>query len=256
MRKLFLLCIVLSLVGPAAAQETTIGSSGVSYGEFATFVVAEVTTAQEAATNSESALGYLRGYGFVPEAWESAGALTHGDLAHVLARAGIIYEASDPGAPVLASELMRVIDQDQARLRNYFSGTTDENCTHGYFAQLLVRTISPPQDAIPDQQTSLDRLKNDELVPIGWMVHEILTHGELKDVFARFGILYETVDQDEPVSVPFAIAIIRREMSMLRDYWAKRMGHGFVKSHVLDQGIDRAVSPSGYYYRAHVHRPQ
>ncbi len=256
MRKLILMCMALSLVGPVFAQDPTIGSGGVTYGEFATYVVGEVTTAQEAATNADSALGYLRGYGFVPEAWQSNGLLTHGDLSQVLARAGVVYGATDPQAPVLASELQRVIDQEQGQLRSYFSGTDDENCTHGYFSQLLVRTISPPQDAIPDQQTAMDRLKNEELVPIGWLVQDILTHGEMREVFARFGVIYETIDQDEPVSIPFAITVIRRELSMLRDYWAKRMGHGFAKSHVLDLGVDRAVSPAYFYHRAHVHNPQ
>jgi hypothetical protein len=226
----------------------------VTYGEFAMTVVQRATSATDAAASGDSALAYLRGYGFVPATWSVGGSLTHGDLAHVLARAGILYEAVDPAQTVRADELGRVLQREEQRLREYFSGTADDNCTHGFFSQLLVRTITPPQDAIPDEQTSMDLLKNEGLVPLGWLIPDFLTHAELKDVLARMGVLYETVDQDEPVSVPFAIAVVRRELSTIKDYWAKRMGHGFAKSHVLDLGIDRAVSPSEFYYRAHVHR--
>lgn len=256
MRKLIVFCCALLLSSMAMAQGGDLlgqtGHSGMTYGEFAVLVVQQATAAQDAAATQESALGYLRGYGFVPSTWASEGALTHGDLAHVLARAGITYEAADPTQTATRDEVTRLVQLEEVRLREYFRGTGDENCSHGYFSQLLVRAITPPQDALPDQQTSMDLLKNEGLVPLGWTVPDILTHAELKDVFSRMGVLYETVDQDEPVSVPFAIAIVRRELSNIKDYWAKRMGHGFAKSHILDLGIDRAVSPSAFYHRAHV----
>ena len=53
-------------------------------------------------------------------------------------------------------------------------------------------------------------------------------------------------DRDKPVSQPFAEAMLRRELTRLRDYLARRMGHGISINHILDQGVDRAVSPSRF----------
>jgi len=40
--------------------------------------------------------------------------------------------------------------------------------------------------------------------------------------------------------------LLRREITRLRDYLARRMGHGISVNHILDQGVDRAVSPSHF----------
>jgi hypothetical protein len=126
------------------------------------------------------------------------------------------------------------------------ASTSDEGdraISHGDFAVLIVKAISTPQEAVPDPETALDRLKRIGIVPTSWEISGLLTQGELADVLARMGIFYEPSDRGDRASRAFVIVLLRREMSKLRDYLARRTGHGFSQSHVLDEGVDRAVSP-------------
>jgi hypothetical protein len=65
-------------------------------------------------------------------------------------------------------------------------------------------------------------------------------------VLGQLGVEYFPADRDAPVSQSYAEALLRRELTRLRDYLARRMGHGFSTNHILDQGVDRAVSPSHF----------
>ena len=118
--------------------------------------------------------------------------------------------------------------------------------THGEFAVLLLQAAAGYTDALPDEETALEQVKGYGLVPEDWQIDEVLTHGELAEVLGRFGVDYFPADRDAPVSLPFAEALVRRELTHLQDYLARRMGHGFSVNHILDQGIDRAVSPSRF----------
>lgn len=121
-----------------------------------------------------------------------------------------------------------------------------DGITHGQFALLLLKAGAGYTDALPDVVTALEQVKDYGLVPEDWSVDDVLTHGEMAEVLARFGVTYTPADHDAPVSPPYAEAVVRRELSRLRDYLAHRMGHGFSVNHVLDWGVDRAVSPSRF----------
>jgi len=121
-----------------------------------------------------------------------------------------------------------------------------DGITHGQFALLLLKAAAGYTDALPDVVTALEQVQGYGLIPEDWQVDDVLTHGEMAEVLARFGVIYTPADHDAPVSQPFAEALLRRELSRLRDYLAHRMGHGFSVNHVLDWGVDRAVSPSRF----------
>ena len=121
-----------------------------------------------------------------------------------------------------------------------------EGITHGQFAILLLQAAAGYTDTLPDEETALEQVKGYGLVPEDWRIDDVLTHGEMAEVLGRFGVDYIPADRDAPVSQPYAEALVRRELTHLRDYLARRMGHGFSVNHILDQGIDRAVSPSEF----------
>jgi hypothetical protein len=121
-----------------------------------------------------------------------------------------------------------------------------EGITHGQFAVLLLKAAAGYTDTLPDEVTALQQMVSYELVPVDWLVDDVLTHGEMAEVLAHFGVTYFPSDRDAPVSQPYAEALLRRELTRLRDYLARRMGHGFSVNHILDMGVDRAVSPSRF----------
>ena len=118
--------------------------------------------------------------------------------------------------------------------------------THGRFAVLLLQAAAGYTDTLPVEVDALDQVKRYGLVPEDWLVDEILTHGEMAEVLLRFAVVYVPSDRDAPVSNDYAEALLRREITRLRDYLARRMGHGISVNHILDQGVDRAVSPSQF----------
>jgi hypothetical protein len=117
--------------------------------------------------------------------------------------------------------------------------------SHGEFAVLLLKAAQGVE-WINNPEVALEKVKEYDLVSETWELETVLTHGELSEVLARFGAVYVPANADDPVSQAFAEVIVRRELSKLRDYLARRMGHGFSTAHVLDEGVDRAVSPSGF----------
>ena len=121
-----------------------------------------------------------------------------------------------------------------------------QGITHGQFAVLLLKAAAGYTDTLPDPVDALDQVKRYGLIPESWLVDEVLTHGEMSQVLEQFGVVYVPADRDKPVSNDYAEALLRRELSRLRDYLARRMGHGFSVNHMLDLGVDRAVSPSRF----------
>jgi hypothetical protein len=83
-------------------------------------------------------------------------------------------------------------------------------------------------------------------MPTTWLSDDGMTHGELAQVMGQIGVSYLPAHPDEPVSGVFVEAFLWREVTKLRDYYAKRLGHGFSANHILDAGVDRAVSPSDF----------
>ena len=118
--------------------------------------------------------------------------------------------------------------------------------THGQFAVLLLKAAAGYTDTLPDPVDALDQVKRYGLIPESWLVDEVLTHGEMAEVLLRFAVVYVPSDRDAPVSNDYAEALLRREITRLRDYLARRMGHGISVNHILDQGVDRCVSPSRF----------
>ncbi len=121
-----------------------------------------------------------------------------------------------------------------------------EGITHGQFAILLLKAAAGYTDTLPDEETALDLVMRYGLIPADWGIDDVLTHGEMADVLGQLGVEYFPADRDAPVSQSYAEALLRRELTRLRDYLARRMGHGFSVNHILDQGVDRAVSPSRF----------
>ena len=118
--------------------------------------------------------------------------------------------------------------------------------THAEFAALLLQAADGFTGELPEPAVALDTVKELELVPADWQADDPLTYGEFADVVGSFGIAYTPGARDDLVTQAYAEAFLRRNLSNLRDYLAKRLGHGFSIHHILDQGVDRAVSPSTF----------
>ncbi len=93
----------------------------------------------------------------------------------------------------------------------------EELITHGEFAALLL-TVGAFQQDIPQPEQALEQVKRLGLIPPDWDNETLLTHGEMADVLAPFGIQYLPVDRDELVTRAFVEALLRREIWKLRDY--------------------------------------
>jgi hypothetical protein len=117
---------------------------------------------------------------------------------------------------------------------------------HGEAAQLILKIAVGYAEATPDPQTAHERLQSWGLVPVTWLWDAPLLHWELAFILEHIGIEYQPAKPDEPVSGVFLEALLWREVTKLRDYNARRLGHGFSANHVLDAGVDRAVSPSDF----------
>ncbi len=118
--------------------------------------------------------------------------------------------------------------------------------THGEAAQLMLKIAAGYAEATPDPQSAHERLQSWGIVPVTWAWDDPLLHGELAQMLEHLGIEYLPAKADSPVSGVFLEALLWREVTKLRDYHAKRLGHGFSANHVLDAGVDRAVSPSDF----------
>jgi hypothetical protein len=118
--------------------------------------------------------------------------------------------------------------------------------THGQFAQLVLDIGLGYREATPDPLTALEKLQGWGVVPTTWQVDEPLTHSELSDILGRIAIDYLPPRPDKPVSGGYLISLLWRNIGKLRDYMASRLGHNISANHVLDAGVDRAVSPSDF----------
>ncbi len=121
-----------------------------------------------------------------------------------------------------------------------------DSITHGEFAQMVMDIALGYEEATPDPVTALEKLQRWGIIPTTWEVDVPLTHAELSEVLAHVGIEYLPAKPGAAVSRVFVKALLWREVGKLRDYNAKRLGHGFSANHVLDSGVDRAVSPSDF----------
>lgn len=118
-----------------------------------------------------------------------------------------------------------------------------DSITQGEFAQLVMDIALGYEQATPDSETALEKLKGWGIAPATWEAATPLTHSDLAEVLRPVGIGYMAPKPDGPVSGVFAEGLLWREVGKLKDYLAKRLGHGLSANHVLDAGVDRAVLP-------------
>jgi hypothetical protein len=118
-----------------------------------------------------------------------------------------------------------------------------ESITQGEFAQMVMDIALGYEQATPDAETALEKLQGWGIAPATWDAAEVLTHGDLSAVLRPVGIEYMASKPDAPVSGVFVEGLLWREVGKLKDYLAKRLGHGLSANHVLDAGVDRAVLP-------------
>jgi hypothetical protein len=116
--------------------------------------------------------------------------------------------------------------------------------TKGELSVLLLKVGQPGQPSESPEQ-SLKEVKDLGIVPSDWQVADVVTHGEFADVVARFGVRYLPADPEAVISVGFAEAYLRRELSRLREYMTKRTTHTHMQD-VLYEERGRAVSPSDF----------
>jgi len=121
-----------------------------------------------------------------------------------------------------------------------------DSITQGEFAQMVMDIALGYEQATPDAETALEKLQGWGIAPTTWEADAPLTHRQLAELLEQLGIEYLPAKPDAPVSGSFVEALLWRETGKLRDYMATRLGHGFSANHVLDAGVDRAVSPSDF----------
>ena len=121
-----------------------------------------------------------------------------------------------------------------------------DSITQGEFAQMVMDIALGYNEATPDPETALEKLQGWGIAPTTWQANTPLTHRHLAELLEQVGIEYLPAKPNALVSGSFVEALLWREVGKLRDYNAKRLGHGFSANHVLDAGVDRAVSPSDF----------
>jgi len=121
-----------------------------------------------------------------------------------------------------------------------------DSITQGEFSQMVMDIALGYEQATPDPETALEKLQGWGIAPATWEANAALTHGDLSAVLRPVGIEYMASKPNAAVSGSFVKAMLWREVGKLRDYLAKRLGHGLSANHVLDAGVDRAVSPSDF----------
>lgn len=124
--------------------------------------------------------------------------------------------------------------------------TAPATLSHGEFAVLLLDVLEPAPSPARSPEQALSELTEFGLIPADWSAEGVLTHGEFADVVMRMGLVHTPADRNAPVSPAYAEAFFRREEMRLKDYYARRVGHGLSTSQVLDEGVDRAVSSSDF----------
>jgi hypothetical protein len=127
------------------------------------------------------------------------------------------------------------------------SGTQreDNTLTLDELAVLFLR-YGQPQVAPPGPAESFTALQEIGLFPPDYNPSDVVTHGVMSDILGRVGIVYTPASHEAPISPAFAESLLRRGAFRIRDYSARRLGIGSSLPHILDEGVDRAVSPMDF----------
>lgn len=147
---------------------------------------------------------------------------------------------------LLAAPLAFAVEGGNPAQGHQTQTTGNEAITHGEFAQMVMDIALGYEEATPDPVTALEQMKAWGIVPVDWNASHKLTHGELAYIVGRVGIDYLPPRPNAHVSRVWLTAFLWREVGKLRDYMASRLGHNLSANHVLDAGVDRAVSPSDF----------
>jgi hypothetical protein len=153
-------------------------------------------------------------------------------------KAFLRLESTSEGSGIMDSRTVLENDASELSVLVYI-----KNVTKGEFAQMVLDIALGYEEATPDAVTALEKLQVWGIAPADWDAASPLTHGELSQILRPIGIEYMAAKPDAQVSGIFVEAFLWREVGKLRDYLAKRLGHGLSANHVLDAGVDRAVLP-------------
>lgn len=118
--------------------------------------------------------------------------------------------------------------------------------THGEFCQLVLKMLTTKGEADYGPAVALAKLQELEVVPAEWLVDDQLTQGELAEFLKFCDVKYRPYDKEAPVSFDFAEAMLRRNLRCIEAYRGMIVGHGNSDGTSMDEGVDRAVSPSGF----------
>ncbi len=142
---------------------------------------------------------------------------------------GVTIMAGMAASPVLAAQ-----------------GGDAQNITHGEFAQLLLQALATRGAPSATPAAALAKVQELDLMPSEWKADTVMTHGDLAVVMGALGISYVPPDEGDPVSVPFANAILRRYADEIKHTRGTLFLHSFADSDYMDRGVDRAVSPGNF----------
>lgn len=118
--------------------------------------------------------------------------------------------------------------------------------THGEFCQLVLKMLTMKGEPDYGPAVALSKLQEIEIVPSEWLPDDLLTQGELADFLKFCDVKYKPYDVEAPVSFDFAEAMLRRNLRCIEAYRGMVLGHGNSDGTSMDEGVDRAVSPSRF----------
>ncbi len=120
--------------------------------------------------------------------------------------------------------------------------------THGEVAQLVLKVFATKPGPELAPAVALARAKQLELIPAGWTVNAPLTERELEELLHKLcpSARFQAANPTNTVSRAYVEAWFRRSSPCVEEYLANFAGHGSSEAVILDEGVDRAVSPSGF----------
>lgn len=128
------------------------------------------------------------------------------------------------------------------------SEQAQEQVSHGQLAQLLLKVIATKEPPQLEPAVALAKAKQLDLVPTEWTVAGMLTQAQMADILHRLcpEARYQPSDPDAGLSQAFVEALLRRHLPCIESYLGNILGHGSSESGMMDEGVDRSVSPSGF----------
>lgn len=116
------LVFLLAWAGATFAQEDAAKpeAEGISHGQFAILLLKAAANSRDNLPTETEALELVKGYELVPEDWLVDDVLTHGELAEVLAKLGVVYIPADSAKPVSQPFAEAILRRELGPLRDYY----------------------------------------------------------------------------------------------------------------------------------------